>query len=355
MYNQFISALWPNDIPSGHQLLFWMLKPSPRDPGNSNLTEKASYWFTNLASANTFHGTHIAPDANWYIRGTLVSTKLGHDKHKRGTAQDSTVIPALWLDQDIDDGRHKKGNELPKTLDEAVFMLESMPLPPSLMVLTGGGAQAWWLLVEPWIFKNIDDQHRAAALAQGWNQHLLRLCEARGWTTDSVHDLARVMRLPGTWNVKAGLGDQARATSILYPLPDEVVQRYSVEQITHALRGAETPDSGAPIPGATVPASACITPPQSAVPGLAFYGDAYAILDSLFMVPSFEEAWDRGCGSADNSLSSCEETLRRFCVDKGIKDEVVLAEILRLFRLKHGEGVYGVGKSAGSDGTEDIR
>ena len=236
-HRTFLEALWPTGIPKGMHLLFWMLKPNPRAPDNGKIAEKASFWFTNLDHAVAFLGAHVERDTNWYFRNTLTAQDFG--KHNRGLAVDSVALPGLYLDMDYADGRHEKA--LPPTLDEAVALLEDMPLPPSIMVLTGGGAQAYWLFDKPLIFHGKDNAKRAAhrehaaALVKAWNMVLLRNCEAKGWTTDSVFDLARVFRLPDTWNVKAGVGDAARPTSILYPQPGDTTVRYEVKVIEQAL------------------------------------------------------------------------------------------------------------------------
>ena len=49
-------------------------------------------------------------------------------------------------------------------------------------------------------FPNPEDQELGRRAAQWWHQHIKGLYTARGWTTDSVFNLDRIMRLPGTWN-----------------------------------------------------------------------------------------------------------------------------------------------------------
>jgi hypothetical protein len=64
---------------------------------------------------------------------------------------------------------------------------------PSVVVNSGGGFHAYWLLYEPMV---IDDSNRAAitSLQYRWVGHV---------GGDDVKDLARVLRLPGTRNVKS--------------------------------------------------------------------------------------------------------------------------------------------------------
>ena len=59
--------------------------------------------------------------------------------------------------------------------------------------------QLWWLYREPWTLEDGGDRERARRLSMGWSRHLANVA---GRTVDPVFDLARVMRIPGTWNHK---------------------------------------------------------------------------------------------------------------------------------------------------------
>lgn len=83
-------------------------------------------------------------------------------------------------------------------------LVATMTLPPTLILHSGGGFQAWWLFVEPWVFGSDEERERAAALVKRW-QSLLRIRAAeKKWELDSTHDLARVLRPTGTWDWKYG-------------------------------------------------------------------------------------------------------------------------------------------------------
>jgi len=247
MYQNFLQQLWPADIPAGNHLLIWTRRPSPSDPANGAKAEKRSYWCKSVAEATNLL-KRIVPhkDADIYLGCGLADRAFG--SHQRCKAADIVAIPGLWLDMDVDDGCHKKAANLPKTVDEALALLHLMPLPPTLVVHSGGGIQGWWLFDQPVTLRPMGEVSDilmgrsdimfhpvAAALTESWNKILLAHCQARGLTTDSVFDLARVMRLPGTWNVKKGTGDLARPTSILM----DGGPRFSVEEVMEGVRGAE--------------------------------------------------------------------------------------------------------------------
>jgi hypothetical protein len=69
-------------------------------------------------------------------------------------------------------------------------------------VHSGHGVQCWWIFREPWIFSGDADREHAADLARRFNRLFKERAKARGWDCDSVSDLARVLRVPGTTNAK---------------------------------------------------------------------------------------------------------------------------------------------------------
>lgn len=122
-----------------------------------------------------------------------------HQRSGRGTSADAVSIGALWLDVDVAGPGHAAAN-LPATMSEAIaWVYETAPVPPSALVASGGGLHVWWLL----------EEHLAAAdavvLLDRHKTWWMAKASERGWHLDSVFDLARVMRVPGTTNRKTGV------------------------------------------------------------------------------------------------------------------------------------------------------
>ncbi len=59
-------------------------------------------------------------------------TKAFHPAYARGRSQSARLLPALWVDIDIQSPVHASAN-LPPTLADAMSLLESFPLPASLV------------------------------------------------------------------------------------------------------------------------------------------------------------------------------------------------------------------------------
>lgn len=118
----------------------------------------------------------------------------------RGGADHVGALTCLWADLDVAGPNHKATN-LPPTLEAAATVLNTLPQ-PSMMVATGGGLHAYWRLARPLVIGVDVTRDEAKALARGWGQLVAQLGAAKGWHVDQVGDLARVLRLCGTYNPK---------------------------------------------------------------------------------------------------------------------------------------------------------
>ncbi len=95
--------------------------------------------------------------------------------------EDVQEAPAVWCDLDF------KGMELV----EAAKAIRGFPLPPSLIVATGGGWHLYWKLKEPAL---VEEFSRIESINRG-------LAKALGGDPAST-DIARILRVPGTLNHK---------------------------------------------------------------------------------------------------------------------------------------------------------
>jgi len=181
---EFLIELW-GERPPG-QVLVWRL-PSKR-----------STWYFDLTKVKVEGYT----DDDVYFGVGLAAPGVKLKVTQRVTADKVHAIAALWNEIDIKGPAHQKEN-LPTTFEEAYELLDRMPLAPTIVVNSGHGLQAWWLLEEPWVFSTPAVRKQAAEIAKWWNGVLKQLASESGWDIDATHDLARVMRLPGTFNHKA--------------------------------------------------------------------------------------------------------------------------------------------------------
>ena len=151
----------------------------------------------------------------------MVSTPM-RPLTKKGSKEDVKEAVAIWVDMDP-----KKGEDPEAARADAIARLEegTHAPPPSIVIDSGGGVQAFWLLDEPlYIGGNIP----AAEEFERYHQQL-----ETDFKGDSCHNLDRVMRLPGTINLpdrrKREKGRKPRLATLL-EFHDERV--YSLAEFT---------------------------------------------------------------------------------------------------------------------------
>lgn len=104
-------------------------------------------------------------------------------KTKSGTEADVFHVPGLWLDIDP---KHA-------TYEEAMQVVKSLPTPPTAIVSSGNGIHAYFKFNEP--FEVVDDQ--AFKFIKELSKKLHTFTKA-----DDTADLARLLRVPNSLNVK---------------------------------------------------------------------------------------------------------------------------------------------------------
>lgn len=163
------------------------------------LPDKLSYWFTDPAqSASTVETLKASKDV--YVGVGLAPRDMG--PRARCKANEIAGMVGLWADLDTADPVHSKTN-LPPDEESAVGLLDSMGLQPTVVVRSGHGLHAWWLFTEPWIFDSPEERKKASQLAVSWIYTLKARATEKGWGgVDSVIDISRVLRVPGTLNHK---------------------------------------------------------------------------------------------------------------------------------------------------------
>lgn len=119
----------------------------------------------------------------------------------RGTESDVYAVPGMWADIDVRGSAHKSKN-LPPTFEDAQRIIATVPFPATVIVNSGHGLQAYWLFKEPTIITSDDERGCAKGLASAFSAYLQLQAKHLGWSIDPVGDLARVLRLPGTFNRK---------------------------------------------------------------------------------------------------------------------------------------------------------
>lgn len=180
----FLAELWGSKLPDGTLIQVWELE-----------RRRSSYYRAPIGTSG------LKGRGDLYTCVAL--THKDHGPRHRARADQAVAIAGLWLDIDINGGPDGKTGAAPNAT--VAGELAHHLLEPTLLINSGHGRQAWWLLDDgPWRFRTRDAQAQAALMAAQWHRLHQAAAAERGFQIDSTHDLARLMRLPGTINCKGG-------------------------------------------------------------------------------------------------------------------------------------------------------
>jgi len=302
----FLEGVFPDPL-QGH-LLLWAL------------SNKQSQWFDNrdeLARAcvgrpNVYIGVGTSPQA------------MGAGN--RCSADKIQGIGALWLDIDIQHSGIHESKPLPKTLEEALSLACSISK-PSYCIHSGYGIQAWWCFNEFWNFTTSKERREASNLIWEWQGAHRLLAFQQGWEIDSVADLSRVMRVPGSLNAKREPHK-----------PVKILQEYSTRlgwEPSDLAALAEPYNVSANLPrdsstGSTQPRGALTLDPNAQVP----WGLWGPLKEADQRVG---QTWEKARSDLkDTSPSGWDLSLASFCVQAGWENQEI-ADLLINRRKKHGD------------------
>ncbi|MDX2136481.1 MAG: DUF927 domain-containing protein [Chloroflexota bacterium] len=112
-------------------------------------------------------------------------------KAKRGKAEATALVPALWVDIDCDGDIHQR--------DVGLEKLQRFDPGPSFILDSGGGWHGYWLLDKPFQLQSDADRQKIAGILRG-------LFAALGGDPEYVKTVAGIMRLPDSVNTKPERG-----------------------------------------------------------------------------------------------------------------------------------------------------
>lgn len=229
-------------------------------------------------------------------------------------------LVGLWADIDVNGGPEGKTGAAPDL--EAAQRLAGALLPPTMLVHSGYGLQAYWLFHEPWIFGLTEERAGAQELEAKW---LAALAAQVDYKLDATHDPTRVLRVPGTFNLKGGL----KAPVVLVECePDN---RYDIEDFGPHIAGVQL----ALGQSVTTADEITVSVDKDAKPPFDKF-TALSEVDELF-----ESAWSRSrqdertkaWSASEWDLALCDRAVRARWNDQELTDLMVAA------RKKHGDNL----------------
>ncbi len=275
------------------------------------LPDRRTRHFSSLTAA-ALHAAEEAKTKEVYFGVGLAGRNFG----RRNSSSDIVAIVGLWADIDLA-APWRAEKPLPRTVDEARTILDRLPLAPSVLVDSGHGLHAYWLFKEPWVFETDDERIKAAKTARGWVETVRNAARGLGWDVDSVGDLARVLRLPGTVNRKGQMPVEVRVL-------ESGDRRYN-------------PDDFEPFAADEVP----VEMDEVQVDALALRPDAEPPADKfgrlMCVSQTFSDSWNHWrADSSDQSQSAYDQSLADIAALSDWSDQEI-ADLLIAVRRRHGQ------------------
>jgi len=158
---------------------------------------------TALADAGGYV-TRLADTANVYF-GVNPTRGPARNGGGRGAAKDITRLAALWSDLDVKPGGCPDLQTAQAIISELSSILGTRP---SAVTYSGGGCHPYWPFSDD---EDAIELSEAAALVRRFGRLVKAVAQSHGAVADSVFDLARMLRVPGTHNNKAAKNGQCGA------------------------------------------------------------------------------------------------------------------------------------------------
>lgn len=287
----------------------------------------AGKWFDSIDDAIAYTDEHRA-GTDVYVCGGVTFDPPGNRRGMRSVEKLSGVV-GLLADLDVKPGSFE-------SIDTAREFADTLfhGFPPSMLVRSGGGLQAWWLYPEVRTFDGFPEERETAkGEARRFGVTIREAARARGVKIDSTHDLARVFRLAGCFNHKYGT---PRPVVLERPAPDDRVRRYEFSDLEALFVAPEfvTEDLKAPPTVGFVVVAPDRSPPTDALEALLVNHD------------KARGSWEgKRPDLADQSPSSLDFSLATIAVASAWTDQEV-ADLLIAGRRHRGDDLK-TGKGGG--------
>ncbi len=297
---QFLAEIFQDAVSPDRQLAVFSM-PGQKTRRFAELAPAVGYATSQAQSSDVYFGVGL----------------ISGDPRGRGKFEDVAGIGCLWADIDFASTVHPNPS-LPAGLEDARWILDQMPLPASIVVHSGHGVHAYWLLHEPWIFEDDASRKSAARIAKGWHGLVCKTAAKRGWSLENLGDLTRVLRLPGTINHRDA--QNPAAVELIDYAPDH---RFAADDFEPFL-----------------PTEAAQAE-RVEIADLVLQADAQPPLDKLIAAaaesPQFKQAWDRQRADlADQSQSAYDLSLATVAALRGWSDQEI-ANLIIAARRHHNE------------------
>ena len=175
---EFFTNIYKN-IPQDQWITIWTLRDKRTEWFKS--IDKIEEYVKTLQNENVFFG--------------IGTSRTKHGNNKRLSAKEIDGIGCIHIDIDYGNDGHKKHN-LPPNIKEAITIANKI-IVPSYIINSGNGIHAYYLFDK--YITGVQEITRAAEILKDFQSITSAYTE---YEIDMTHDLARVLRVPTTFNCK---------------------------------------------------------------------------------------------------------------------------------------------------------
>ncbi|MCO5158544.1 MAG: hypothetical protein M9945_17655 [Aquamicrobium sp.] len=135
-----------------------------------------------------------------YLGAATQSGDLG--PQSRGSNDTAISLPGIFADIDFANAKDS-AKRYPPDSDTALGLIQSFEAKPFLIQNSGNGLHVLYAFDKPLVMRNREDRRRAQAILRQFSRKLVAHFGRAGYEIDNVSDLARVFRVPTTFNHKS--------------------------------------------------------------------------------------------------------------------------------------------------------
>ncbi|WP_430439939.1 hypothetical protein [Shinella sp.] len=125
------------------------------------------------------------------------------DPSARGSNETAVALPGIVAD--IDFASSKASNKkYPRDAETALALINSFPEKPFFIQHTGNGFHVIYAFDQVFVIGNREDRRKAQAILRQFGRRLMDHFREAGYEIDNVFDVARIFRVPMSFNHKSG-------------------------------------------------------------------------------------------------------------------------------------------------------
>ena len=302
--------------PDNHWILLW------------ELNGHKSIWFQEHALAADY--VSMTPDDIYFGVGTS-SKDFG--PAKRCPQKAIAGLPGFYVDIDINDKKAHKGKKYPISMDEALSLVNGHGFDPTVIINSGYGIHCYWLFTKMWTFENEPEWFRAKMLSKRMNETIKKRALDINRDIDSIFDLSRVLRPPGSFNCK-------KKKRVEVTVHSYTGNKYDPAFFDNTLDKQPIPDSYETSTGSDELQKEILTEPPAKKPvskgiviDMAADPNAEKMMEMATIFENFTSTWNHDRADLP-SPSEYDMSLANFGAEINMTDQEI-ANLIIAFRRKH--------------------